>query len=182
MQYYRCRTANRTNLELKRCSGLTQKHYVLTANRTNLELKPGIVRETVNVENLPIAPIWNWNIYYIIDKEADLYCQSHQSGIETSFVDALNYFPFTANRTNLELKRSHGKEAGAESQAANRTNLELKLGQVGVRQIGFKLPIAPIWNWNYNYFFDNFLITCRCQSHQSGIETTKLRCYRRIST
>ena len=55
-------------------------------------------------------------------------CQSHQSGIETFKHTISTWNGCTANRTNLELKR-------------------LKTGQSDWRK---GLPIAPIWNWNFD--------------------------------
>ena len=98
---------------------------------------------------LPIAPIWNWNSDY--DK-ALLELPSLPIAPIWNWNDAPTGTCKSAgatNRTNLELKRISLKEFDTLTEATNRTNLELKPLNFYRRTARLGLPIAPIWNWNF---------------------------------
>ena len=161
---------NRTNLELKHEDWVEIYNEMLATNRTNLELKRDQNKRDTGLRNLPIAPIWNWNIV--------------SSNTRTSPSPATNRTNLelklemrrwsmsgrhSTNRTNLELKLLLSNACHIWWKPTNRTNLELKRVMVivfdleliyqshqsGIETRGRKpastvdaLPIAPIWNWN----------------------------------
>ena len=185
-------TTNRTNLELKPSTDIPPNASFNSTNRTNLELKRTMKTHGIFWPELPIAPIWNWNtILFSMStgrlllpiapiwnwNENDTWRYLSPSCLpiapiwnwnkeEYSLIDT----SITTNRTNLELKQVSGGEVVVFVLATNRTNLELKPFTRHSSAPPSKLPIAPIWNWNWRD-----TVRSRSwrfyQSHQSGIET-----------
>jgi len=152
---------------MKVCAG--EWSVETAANRTNLELKYVSIQSYSWTSNLPIAPIWNWNVLsmsiwilaphsanrtnlelkFLLSNACHTWwnCQSHQSGIEIKIGNNTCTDLGAANRTNLELKSKNLAQIPRFRDPANRTNLELKC-----------TPLC-----------DTAFLRC-CQSHQSGIE------------
>ena len=122
---------------------------IRTTNRTNLELKPRWHTWRRCRGCLPIAPIWNWNEVVTNGSAKRVDYQSHQSGIETTFMGSWHdsqYF-YQSHQSGIETEFITGfRDAGTVYQShqsgietffsapvclqfyhtTNRTNLELK--------------------------------------------------------
>ena len=140
---------------IETCDRSHGKFDLLATNRTNLELKLLLAVDTVakfvcyQSHQSGIETPWSRH------QRCRIQCyQSHQSGIETVPDRGNIIFDFATNRTNLELKLYYFWPGTFPPPSTNRTNLELKL---------------PCENYTWSRI-------CY-QSHQSGIETSRLPPY-----
>ena len=119
------RPTNRTNLELKRCSGRRRSG-------------PGSYQSHQSGIETNHSGVY---------QPSDSDYQSHQSGIETTDIIGNAKSGGSTNRTNLELKLDELIEKQKES-AYQSHQSGIETGVSPVDRVDMGLPIAPIWNWN----------------------------------